>query len=289
MQWASYLLSILRIAAGLLFMQHGGEKLWGFAGGKIDHNFPQLHALAGPIELIGGLLLVLGLFTRTTAFILCGEMAVAYFGTWAPRGFFPISNGGEEAVLFCYLYLWMVTSGAAPWSLDAVLEKRHKLSADRGMTGAALRTWSVKQTVSSWEPYARSILRIMLAFVFSLHGYRLVYGVFPQLARRAGVGRMPLDGLPQFTGYIAIVGGALLFLGLLSKPVSLLLALQSLAACLIVAVPRSPIPLRAGADEVLLYFFVFLYLAAEGGGIWSLDFMIQKLRSQTPAPRFAQS
>ena len=147
----------------------------------------------------------------------------------------------------------------------------------------------MKQTVSSWEPYARSILRIMLAFVFSLHGYRLVYGVFPQLARRAGVGRMPLDGLPQFTGYIAIVGGALLFLGLLSKPVSLLLALQSLAACLIVAVPRSPIPLRAGADEVLLYFFVFLYLAAEGGGIWSLDFMIQKLRSQTPAPRFAQS
>jgi putative oxidoreductase len=134
----------------------------------------------------------------------------------------------------------------------------------------------VKQTLGSWEPYARSILRIVLAFVFSLHGYRLVYGMFPQLARRAGVGRMPLDGLPQFTGYIAIVGGALLFLGLLTQVAALVLALQSLAAYFIVAVSRSPVPLRAGANEVLLYFLVFLYLAAVGGGIWSLDFVMQK-------------
>jgi len=69
---APYLLSVLRIAAGLLFMQHGGEKLWGFAGGRIDLNFPNLHALAGPIELIGGALMTVGLFTRSTAFILCG-------------------------------------------------------------------------------------------------------------------------------------------------------------------------------------------------------------------------
>jgi putative oxidoreductase len=139
-KWAPYLLSILRIAAGLLFMQHGGEKLWGFAGGRIDHNFPQLHALAGPIELIGGLLMAMGLFTRTTAFILCGEMAVAYFRSWAPRGFFPVSNGGEEAVLFCYLYLWLVTRGGGPWSIDALLEKHAKVSAGHGMTGAPLRT-----------------------------------------------------------------------------------------------------------------------------------------------------
>ncbi len=141
-KWAPYLLSVLRIAAGLLFMQHGGEKLWGFAGGRIDHNFPNLHAFAGPIELLGGGLMTLGLFTRTTAFILCGEMAVAYFRSWAPRGFFPINNGGEEAVLFCYLYLWLVTTGAGPWSLDALIEKRkqHKVSRDFEMTGAAVRT-----------------------------------------------------------------------------------------------------------------------------------------------------
>jgi putative oxidoreductase len=265
-KWAPYLLSILRIVTGLLFIQHGGEKLWGFAGGRIDHNFPELHALAGPIELIGGLLIALGLFTRSTAFILCGEMAVAYFRTWAPRGFFPISNGGEEAVLFCYLYLWLVTSGGGPWSLDALRERRHK------------GTKRVKQTLGSWEPYARSILRIILAFVFSLHGYRLVYEMFPQLARRGGVGRMPLDGLPQFTGYIAIVGGALLLLGLLTQVAALVLSLQSLAAYLLIAAPRSPVPLRAGGNEVLLYFLVFLYLAAVGGGIWSLDFAIQRRR-----------
>lgn len=139
-KWAPFLLSVLRIAAGLLFIQHGGEKLWGFAGGRIDHNFPNLHALAGPIELIGGALMTLGLFTRTTAFILCGEMAVAYFKSWAPRGWFPINNGGEEAVLFCYLYSWLVTAGAGPWSLEALLEKRRKPVSRTFGIGATVRT-----------------------------------------------------------------------------------------------------------------------------------------------------
>lgn len=142
----------------------------------------------------------------------------------------------------------------------------------------------MKQTLSSWEPYARSIMRVILAFVFSLHGYRLVYGMFPQLARRGGVGRMPLDGLPPFTGYVAIVCSALLFLGLLTKVASLVLSLQSLAAYLLIAASRSPIPLRAGADEVLLYFFTFVYLAVVGGGNWSLDFVIQKWRAEAPLP-----
>jgi putative oxidoreductase len=173
MTWAPWLLSILRIAAGLLFMQHGGEKLWGFAGGRIDHNFPHLHALAGPIELIGGLLLVMGLFTRTTAFILCGEMAVAYFQTWAPRGFFPISNGGEEAVLFCFLYLWLVTSGGGPWSLDALLERPALLERRQGLS-------RMTQTVSSWEPYVRSIMRVILAFVFRFTGTAWCTACFPK-------------------------------------------------------------------------------------------------------------
>jgi putative oxidoreductase len=128
--WAPKLLSILRIAFGLIFFQHGAEKLWGFAGGRIDLDFASMRGLAGPIEVVGGALLVLGLFTRTTAFILCGEMAVAYFRSWAPRGFFPISNGGEEAVGFCFIFLWMVFAGAGPWSLDAMLWKKHGVSAN---------------------------------------------------------------------------------------------------------------------------------------------------------------
>ncbi len=125
-RWTPYLLSVLRIAIGLLFFQHGAEKLWGFAGGRVDHNFGTLHGFAGPLEIAGGALITMGLFTRATAFILCGEMAVAYFSRWAPRGFWPISNGGEEAVIYCFLYLWLVTAGGGPWSLDKLFGHRSK-------------------------------------------------------------------------------------------------------------------------------------------------------------------
>ena len=120
---AKQLLSVVRIAVGLLFFQHGAEKIWGLAGGRIDHNFVTMHGIAGPIEVIGGGLLIAGLFTRATSFILCGEMAVAYFSRWAPRGFWPITNGGEEAVLFCFLFLWLVSAGAGPWSLDYLIQR----------------------------------------------------------------------------------------------------------------------------------------------------------------------
>jgi putative oxidoreductase len=133
-------LSILRFAMGFLFIQHGLEKVWGFAGGRVDLNFAQAHAWAGPIEVTGGILLMLGLFTRTTAFILCGEMAVAYFKSWAPRGFWPITNGGELAVLDCYVFLWLVFAGAGPWSLDALLSRRKKSSADFVPSGEPVRT-----------------------------------------------------------------------------------------------------------------------------------------------------
>jgi putative oxidoreductase len=89
---------------------------------------------------------------------------------------------------------------------------------------------------------------------------------------------MPLDLLPHWTGYVAIIAGALLLLGLATRLTALLLALQALAAYVFVAAARSPIPLRAGANEVLLYFLIFTYLASVGGGIWSLDYLIHKLR-----------
>ncbi|HLK49297.1 MAG TPA: DoxX family protein [Bryobacteraceae bacterium] len=127
-KWTPYLLSVLRIAIGLIFFQHGAEKIWGFAGGRIDHNFATMHGFAGPLEVIGGALITLGLFTRTTAFLLCGEMAVAYFTRWAPRGFWPITNGGEEAVIFCFVFLWLVTSGAGPWSVDFLLQRKTRFA-----------------------------------------------------------------------------------------------------------------------------------------------------------------
>jgi putative oxidoreductase len=255
-----YLLSAARILVGLLFLQHGAEKLWGFAGGRIDHNFGTLRGFAGPLEVTGGILIVLGLFTRVTAFILCGEMAVAYFKAWAPRGFFPIQNGGEEAVLFCFIYLWLVTAGAGEWSLDNLVENSHP---------SQRRT--IRDTIASWDGYGLSVARIILGFTFCLHGSRLAFGLLPAIAgRRIGL-PMALDLLPPFVGYWEIVGGILLMLGLFTKPTALISSIVAVAAYLYGAAPRGVWPIRNGGNEVILYAIVFGYLAASGAGVWSLD------------------
>jgi putative oxidoreductase len=141
-KWTSNLLSIIRFVLGCMFIQHGTEKLWAIPSGRVDHNFAQLHGIAGPIEVAGGMLLILGLFTRTTAFILCGEMAVAYFHSWAPRGLWPIVNGGEGSVVYCYTFLWLVFAGGGPLSLDYLLQKKQKkvTSESFPVAGAPVRT-----------------------------------------------------------------------------------------------------------------------------------------------------
>ena len=118
--WAPRLLSVLRIMTALLFMEHGTMKLLNFPAS--DNPGPALFSLigfAGMLELVGGLLLVLGLFTRPVAFILSGQMAVAYFMAHAPHSFFPAINKGEGAILFCFVFLYLVAAGAGPWSVDA--------------------------------------------------------------------------------------------------------------------------------------------------------------------------
>jgi putative oxidoreductase len=143
--WLPKLLSLLRIAVGLLFVEHGLSTAFGFATGRADVDFSKLHAWAGPIETIGGVLLILGLFTRTTGFILCGEMAVAYFTSrlrWAEPNavFFPTRNNGEEAVLNCFFFLWLMTAGGGAWSLDALIAKsRRKSNTAVGAAGEPVR------------------------------------------------------------------------------------------------------------------------------------------------------
>jgi putative oxidoreductase len=115
-------LSILRIYVGLSLLQHGTGKILGFPVVPSFANV-QLSSLAGAgglIELIGGTLFVLGLFTRPVAFILCGFTAVAYFMVHAGRSFYPVLNGGELAAVYCFVFLYFVFAGAGPWSLDAL-------------------------------------------------------------------------------------------------------------------------------------------------------------------------
>jgi len=114
------MLSILRIVSALLFMQHGAQKLFGFLA-PMQATSPSLLSLmgiAGVLEFFGGLLLVLGLFTRPVAFVLSGQMAVAYFMVHAPKGLWPLQNGGDLAFLWSFVFLYMAVAGGGAWSLD---------------------------------------------------------------------------------------------------------------------------------------------------------------------------
>ena len=114
----------LRIMTGLLILQHGSGKYLNFPVGPMNNASPlTAGGAAGLIELVGGVLITLGLFTRPAAFILSGTMAVAYFYAHAPRGFYPILNQGELAVLYCFVFLYLAAAGAGPWSLDKVLRR----------------------------------------------------------------------------------------------------------------------------------------------------------------------
>jgi len=145
--WSPKVLSLLRAVSGLLFLQHGMQKVLHFppapppppmapaaaaamkaamaakaaAGPSLAMT---LGAASGPIELVGGVLLLIGLFSRAVAFICAGEMAFAYFLAHAPRSFYPILNGGDLAVLFCFVFLYLVFSGPGPYSIDALMKKK---------------------------------------------------------------------------------------------------------------------------------------------------------------------
>ncbi|TWC40113.1 putative oxidoreductase [Pseudomonas sp. SJZ079] len=118
--WAPRLLSVLRIVTALLFLQHGSAKLLGFPHVAYFDGLSlfSLIGLAGVLELVGGLLLIAGLLTRLTAFILSGEMAFAYFIGHAPKGFFPLLNNGELAIMLCFVFLYLAAAGGGAWSLD---------------------------------------------------------------------------------------------------------------------------------------------------------------------------
>ena len=122
--WSSRLLSVLRIVAAYMFLLHGSAKLLGFphVPGLDNVSLTSLIGFAGILELVGGALLLLGLFTRPVAFILSGEMAFAYFMGHASKGnaLFPLLNEGESAALYCFVFLYFAAAGAGPWSLDAM-------------------------------------------------------------------------------------------------------------------------------------------------------------------------
>src|SRR3954465_6855859 len=125
--WSPSLLSIMRIVAAFLFIQYGTAKLLALPAAVMPGGgtapLTSLAGIAGALEMVGGAFLLIGLFTRPVAFILSGEMAVAYFMGHAPQGFWPVLNQGSPAILFCFLFLYLSAAGGGPWSVDAVRER----------------------------------------------------------------------------------------------------------------------------------------------------------------------
>ena len=131
-QQAPRILGIFRILAGVMFACHGAQKLFNAFGGMPPGVPKALIWTAGPLEFFGGILIAIGLFTRVTAFILSGMMAVAYFTGHAPNGFWPTVNGGELAIFYCWLFLYLAASGPGAFALDV-----------------KLRAWSARPRLSS--------------------------------------------------------------------------------------------------------------------------------------------
>jgi putative oxidoreductase len=140
-RWNGRMLSVFRVVAGLIFITAGTTKLIGFPASPVPMPAIQLLSEMGigaVLETIGGLAIVLGLFTRPVAFVLAGEMAVAYFQFHAPAGFFPTYNGGVSAVLYCFFFLYLTVAGGGSWSLDA-LRAQPAGNNPRGAVDFALR------------------------------------------------------------------------------------------------------------------------------------------------------
>jgi putative oxidoreductase len=123
-QWAPRMLSVLRIMTGLLFLEHGTVKLLAFPAPYPSPPLSALLTAQGVIELVGGVLIVLGLLTRPVAFILAGDMAAAYFMAHAPRAFYPIVNQGDGAILYCFVFLFLFFAGGGPWGIDEMRQRK---------------------------------------------------------------------------------------------------------------------------------------------------------------------
>lgn len=119
-QYAPQALAVLRIVTALLFIEHGTQKLFDFPPAQMEMTLDPLMLTAGILETFGGLLILVGFFTRPVAFILSGMMAVGYWMVHAPMGFFPVNNFGEGAILFCFIYLYLVFAGPGAWSVDGM-------------------------------------------------------------------------------------------------------------------------------------------------------------------------
>jgi len=187
--WQPRMLSILRIVVGALYMEHGAAKILDFPHQPNHVSYAPLSlnpGVQGLLELVGGLLLALGLFTRCVGFVLAGNMAVAYFMVHAPRGFFPLLNGGELAIVYCFVFLYFWVAGGGEWSLD-----RLRTSSSGSAAASPSRGW-LRGTQTDPHPSERTSA---LCDPDRVRGFGLSLSVFPRVRSDAGI--LSVEAGPQ--------------------------------------------------------------------------------------------
>ena len=258
-QWSPQILSIMRIAVAFLFIAHGTQAIFGYPppGGGFDGlDLSTWTALGGVLEAFGGLAVLLGIFTRPISLILAIEQAIVYLTVFAPEGPYPRLNGGDLAFFYIFFLLYLAAAGGGPWSLDAKF---------RGLTKPPT------DYLAAWEPQLVSVYRIVVTFLFFTHGTEDLLGwPWPAGEEFPGPGEA-LQGLQGVGHVMEVIGGPLLLLGLLSKPLAFIFSGEMAVAYFISHQPRAFWPIVNRGEDAVFFSFAFLYLAAVGGGPWALD------------------
>ena len=256
-------LSITRAVIGFLVLWHGLIKVFGFPAGQGDAvPVMSLMGLTGVIELAGGGLILLGLFTRPAAAVLFLEMGISYLVLNLPKGFFSIDNDGEAALLYCVFFLFVATAGAGAWGLDRIINRKSD-----GRTAPQYASPAANMTLA--------VMRIMVAAMFIQHGMQKFLGAFGST-------------VDHNWGTIRAWGGAmefflspLLALGLFTRPISFLLSGEMAVAYFTRWARLGPWGSLPRGEASIYFCFVYLFMFTAGGGAWALDNVIRRKRPQS--------
>ena len=259
-RWTPYLLSVTRIIFGFLILRHGMEQVFGFPEAS---DVPTISVL-GLIKLLalpGGLLMMLGLFTRPTGIVLSIAFAIFYLAGPLQEGFWTLRNGGDPAVLNCLFFLYLAAAGAGAWSLDQLLAGRKRIEP------------------ATWTPYVLSVMQIIAGLVFVQHGWQKLFGF------QGGRIERDLLTVRGFGGFLETLGGPLISLGLFMRPLAFILSGEMAVAYFRSWAPRGfwASFSEPGMEASILFCFLFLFFCAAGAGVWSLDALIKGARARRAA------